>query len=227
MVVSVILMLTTLAVTNNAQENDFGFIGTCERPNLRYCDRIIDHEVPASIARQSQFVEISIRLWVEYIEFMEENPTCGVGLKKALCKQRFPECSELHNVVMFEAHSTCEADLQNCSINNNIVNEICSSVNTSLYLGTSQPLDQHSKCVGRYLERCNQQSRRTMMTDWMFRFLSLTDTQLGADTSSLLQQYGDCYNKYVQYRCDMGHSEGHHVISSNTQESCYNSVLGW
>ena len=219
------LILATLAVTAFAQENDYGYVGTCGTPSLAYCRDIIKHEVPALIAQQSQFLESSIKLWVDQ---MGDDQQCREGLKRALCKQRFPSCSKIHNIVRFEAPNTCENDIHNCNgMDNEIVNEICSSYNASLYLGTCHTLKRHFRCTGRWIVQCDQQSGETKMTDWMYRFLALMDSQLKKDTSFTLKRYGRCYNRYVQYRCDFGHCEGHRVISSSTQESCNNSVLGW
>ena len=221
-----IVSLSTFIVSLYAQEIDYGYIGACEKPSLFYCHGITFHAVPASIARQASFVEFSVDFWARRAI---GTPRCKKSLKRALCKQRFPACSQLQNTVTFEADSNCEVDLLgNCyNLDKSVVIEICSNKTIPLYLGSCQTLNYHMLHTGPQLQACNEIPGETELTDWMFRFLTLMNSQIMRDSSSDLQEITNCYLPYVKYRCDFGHCDNHQVKSTNTKALCEESVLGW
>ena len=201
----------------------------CDRPSLRFCSGHVPYDaVPRSLTDQYQFVEFSVKSWVRDTD---GNEKCKRTLTKALCKQRFPACSLQKNRVIFEADSNCEVDLlENCyNLDRIAVNEICSNYTTILYRGSCSPISYLSRKHKRPILACNQESDEKRLTDWMFRFLTLMDTQIMRDISNTLQQYAGpyCYPAYLKYRCDYGFCEDDRVISMNTKEFCNMGVLGW
>ena len=74
------------------------------------------------------------------------NKKCKRTLTRALCKQRFPACSEQKNTVIFEADSNCEIDLlDNCyDLDISAVSEICSNYTASLYSESCQSINYHT-----------------------------------------------------------------------------------
>lgn len=207
-------------------ERDLGYVGNCERPPaqaLKYCNGIIEHEIPASIARQADSLDFSINESAYQVSMAGDNDTCRESLKTALCKQRFPACLQKENKVVIENDGDCmEVIKNNClGVDLVLVNSLCSNYSAVLYNGSCKTLAEHN--TGQVLKECNRLPSDTKLTDWMFHFLTQMEAVMGS--LSTLKKYGMCFPNFTTYQCSFGYCKGDRIKSRNTKESC-NSMIG-
>ena len=211
--------------SSSTVEHDLGNIGACETaPALTYCDGIIQHEIPASFARQSQILEFYIEksVGVNY-----KNDLCKESVKRALCKQWFPVCFQSENRLKIESDGNCQQDIRKNCVNESRplpMKGLCKNYSAVLHAESCRTLKDHSNRTSHIMKVCNLQSNELKLTDWMFHFLKQMDAQI--DVSYTIKRYSQCYPDFVKYHCSYGHCDGGSIKSNNTQEGCI-AMLEW
>ena len=159
------------------------------------------------------------------------NGPCETLLKEVYCAQRFPRCSD-GNVVLTSTpncqsrlESECPSILFRILQNENF----CGLEDATIPIGTCSPISEHDS--DNLLAKCSF-SPDTQVTDWMYRLISFTDSQLDvilSDESSLHGIGEQCSPQYARYFCQFigqCNQDGTRIRLLNNYHSC-EKVVNW
>ena len=211
------------------EENPFdvGPINSCQVPQTTFCS-MVTYEVPAPIAKLTDFIEMEIRSTVEDpADDQEEVQECMEVYKETLCRKQFPRCSAQDNLVYFEAVENCEERLRNLcpDVASAVIKlEYCSSTQLNLYSGSCRRLSSYNNT----LQHCNLLERDILVSDWMYERIRQVDLKLQQEFGlSYLSSQPDCWQKYRNFQCGaVGECVGDRTQLINSREAC-EAVLNW
>ena len=203
---------------------DAGEVGACMVPQTLYCSEI-RHQVPASIARLAQIIEIEIRSAVEP-DGGDISTGCKEIIKETLCKQRFPICSPVLSTVTFTSSDNCEERLRD-SCSGSVFNQLIGKG----FCNYSQSSFQAGSCSRNFsdqLQHCNMLIHEGIqVTDWMHQYIRHLDMSLQDESYNTLRYNSVCWHKYTSYFCNFnGKCTGNRIHLINTYEIC-ESLHDW
>lgn len=204
---------------------DVGPQESCQVPQTTYCTDVT-YQVPASIARLTEFIEFEIRNIVEPADDQSVPQDCIIVYKETLCHKKFPRCLSQLNQVYFETSVNCEERLRR-SCPNRVDSVIklgyCNTTEFILHSGSCRSLSSSNE-----LQHCNLLERDILVSDWMFEYIRQVDLNLQQEYPlRLLSSQSECWQRYRNFLCSaVGRCVGSRVQLVNTMETC-EEVLTW
>lgn len=199
------------------------------RPNS-VCTDIVTYEVPAAIAAIADVIEYEIMGAVMDAQQAQLQESCGPGLRKALCKYRFPECQGT-NVVM-NSIDDCENLISGCRPGSVQGLQVCEPNGAVVALDSCAVVTDYP--AWSKLEHCSVVDSSTQVTAWMMEYMRFTDAELALryDPTSRFSSLGirpTCHANTSLYYCLF---YGQCVDSStiqlrNSRDFCNQGVLDW
>lgn len=206
-----------------------GSIANCRAPNSSYCG--ITYSVPDSIATLVHVIEEEIRGHVE-VETMpgQELDACQRVKKEVLCAQRFPLCFE--NSILLTSTPNCEGKIRDeCGSDaETLLNQnFCGLDDMTIPMGTCSTITHFNQ--GSVLSHCSVLGGDVKVTEWMYRLISFTDSQLerslGTD-QTLHTTSPTCSESYARYFCQIigqcSEEDGSKISIKNNYHSCQDTL---
>lgn len=223
--VFVLLLCLGCASSQQFSSLDIGSVRECIfAEEINYCSEYVTYEVPSSIAWLANIIEAEIRNKVEGPDLGADVEMCRETLKETYCRKRFPSCSSENNLVTFGRSENCVARMQmNCvDLAGSIIKAgLCNITQAPLHDGSCRALSDHSD-----LQHCNQLETDLHISNWMHRYVQLTDLEL-QQSAQILGAQEQCWELYTTFTCSfLGHCAGERVLLTNTLEMCQ-SILDW
>lgn len=222
------LLMLLFSTSEALNFTDLGSRGACRMPQLSLCADIVNYKVPAAIATQAATIEDNL---MDYSSLSANEQRCFEPMKRALCKQVFPMCSEEKNSVSFAADPDCRTQIQaGCTADTvqQINLDVICSTNTIDLTGPTQScrsLRDHTASPSQGLGKCsgpvdnnNGVHLSLQLSDWMYRHMEVFGAVVLVD---VLSSFTQCFAEHWYYLCYYGECSGEERIRTRAnREQC-------